>query len=306
MHPSALVGENMSFRVIMLIIPCSSIALGEMTQARDLLSLLLSSTPSEQIPAAPSLPPSALTATVVTKPPAISSIEVFNSQLTIGGKDEALRKAANVFKQAATSLERSREKSENYWRDALKIRRENWGLIPAPLPFGAAPVGKGTDKTSKDFLISFGLEECKYFPHLGSSLLTAVAQAPVQFRRRAVGHMATYEAESNVLQFPHRQRNRLRISLTVTDHAGITCTSCNTASCLESTSLDESLRASQKEIVDEEVFSVLIKEASSLPTASTRVSERLVAIDVAEGIDIQFEMVNFIPLVCYSHTEHQS
>lgn len=162
MHPSAFVGKNAPFPAIILIWH-SSIALGEMTQARDLLSLLLSSTPSEQISTAPSLPPSALTATVVTKPSAISSVEVFNAQLTIGGKDEALRKAANVFKQAATRLEKSREKSENYWADALKIRRANWGLIPAPLPFGAAAAGKGADKTSKDFLISFGLEECRYF-----------------------------------------------------------------------------------------------------------------------------------------------
>ncbi|KAL4075817.1 subunit 17 of mediator complex-domain-containing protein [Scleroderma citrinum] len=256
-------------------VPQLFIALGEMTQARDLLSLLLSSTPSAQIPAATSLPPASLTATIVTQPSAISSVEVFNTQLTIGGKDEALRKAASVFKQAATRLEKSREKSENYWGDALKVRRENWGLIPAPLPFGAAPTGKGTDKTSKDFLISFGLEE-----------------SSVQFRRRAVSHMATYETESNVLQFPHRRRNWLRISLTVTDHTGVTCTSYNTANCLSSTSLDESLRAAQKEIVDEEVFSVLIREASSLPTASTQVSERLIVIDVAEGIDIQFEMVD--------------
>jgi mediator of RNA polymerase II transcription subunit 17 len=41
----------------------------------------------------------------------------------------------------------------------LKIRRENWGLIPAPLPPGSS-MGKGADKSSKDFLISFGLEEC--------------------------------------------------------------------------------------------------------------------------------------------------
>lgn len=113
--------------------------------------------------------------------------------------------------------------------------------------------------------------------------------------------MATYETESTILQFPHRRRNRLRISLTVADHAGVTCTSHNTAYSFGSTSLVESLSTAQKEVVDEEVFSVLIKEASTLPTASTRVSERLIVIDVAEGIDIQFEMVNSLPLVCHQH-----
>jgi mediator of RNA polymerase II transcription subunit 17 len=87
-------------------------------------------------------------------------VEAFNAQLTIGGKDEALRKAASLFKTAANNLERSRLRGQRYWVDALKIRRANWGLVPAPLPFGA-PTGKGADKTSKDFFVSFGLEECE-------------------------------------------------------------------------------------------------------------------------------------------------
>ncbi|KAI6047138.1 subunit 17 of mediator complex-domain-containing protein [Pisolithus marmoratus] len=254
-------------------IPQLFIALGEMTEARDVLSLLLSSAPSQHVSAASSLPPSALTATVVTKPPPISSVEVFNAQLTIGGKDEALRKAANIFGVAATKLEKSRQSSENYWADALKIRRANWGLVPAPLPLGA-PTGKGADKTSKDFFISFGLEE-----------------SPVQFRRRALAHMGTYDAASNNLQFPHRRRHRLRISLAVADSGQTACTFRNAPDLLNAVSLNESLTAAQKELIDEEVFSVLIREASNLPTASTRVSERLIVIDVAERIELQFEMV---------------
>lgn len=137
-----------------------------MTLARDLLSLILTSTPAE---------PSKLAATVVTKPPPIISVEAFNAQLVIGGKDEALRKAANVFKSAAQSMERGRTRSEKYWVDALKIRRGNWGLVPAPLPFGSA-TGKGADKTSKDFLISYGLEECLSYNY---SPLTHVAHSDV-------------------------------------------------------------------------------------------------------------------------------
>jgi mediator of RNA polymerase II transcription subunit 17 len=101
---------------------------------------------------------------MVTKPLPIPSVQAFNGQLVVGGKDEALRKAANIFKSAAESMERGRLRGNKYWVDALKIRRANWGLIPAPLPFGAA-TGKGADKTSKDFLISFGLEECTSSAH---------------------------------------------------------------------------------------------------------------------------------------------
>ena len=97
---------------------------------------------------------------VVSKPPPIQSVQAFNAQLVVGGKDLALRKAADLLKAAAGSVEKSCALSERYWVDALKIRRGNWGLIPAPLPFGTA-MGRGADKTSKDFLVAFSLEECK-------------------------------------------------------------------------------------------------------------------------------------------------
>ena len=121
-----------------------------------MLNLLLSSS----LPSQPSvLPPNPLAAAVVTKPPPIVSVQAFNAQLTIGGKDKALRSAADLFKNAAQKMEESRASGEKYWMDALRIRRSNWGLIPAPLPRGSA-TGKDADKTSRDFLISFGLEEC--------------------------------------------------------------------------------------------------------------------------------------------------
>ena len=137
---------------------CTSVALGEMSQARDLLTSLLSSSQSGPIQADPTTP-SLLSATTVTKPAPILSVQAFNAQLAAGGKDEALRTASKLFKAAAESMGRSWERGEKYWVDALRARRANWGLSPAPLPPGSA-TGKGADKTSKDFMISYGLEGC--------------------------------------------------------------------------------------------------------------------------------------------------
>ena len=136
-----------------------SVAFGEMSQARDLLSLLLS-TP-DQTPSVPGLSGGSLTAATVSKPAEIPSVQAFNSQLLLGGKDEALRKSAAAFKTAADSMERVRLRGEKYWSDALRTRNNNWGLVPAPLPPGA-PTGKGADKTARDFWITFGLAECKW------------------------------------------------------------------------------------------------------------------------------------------------
>ncbi|KAG1892399.1 subunit 17 of mediator complex-domain-containing protein [Suillus subluteus] len=261
------------FKMRMEIMPQLFTALGEMTHARELLSLLLaSSAPTDPSPVL-SLPSSTLTASIVTKPSPIPSVDAFNAQLTIGGKDEALRKASSIFKAAANNLERSRLRGQRYWVDALKIRRANWGLVPAPLPFGA-PTGKGADKTSKDFFVSFGLEE-----------------SSAHFRRRAVGHMATYETSSHVLVFPHRQRVRLQVSLVLTDSSGLFRTASNSITSLSDASLEDSLKIAQKEMVEEELFSVLIKEASTLPTASARVAERLIVIDAAQGMELKFELV---------------
>lgn len=101
-----------------------------------------------------------LSFTQIQKDTPIPSVSAFNSQLNLGEKDQSLRKAANIFKDAAQSLETRRVKSESYWLDALKLRRGNWGLSPAPLPFGNANV-KGADKLSKDVVVSFGLEGCE-------------------------------------------------------------------------------------------------------------------------------------------------
>jgi mediator of RNA polymerase II transcription subunit 17, fungi type len=124
-----------------------------MEEALSLLGLLSS------IPTKPS-EPKTLTATTVTNPPPTQSVQTFDTQLVIGSKDESLRKAASLFKTTADTMEESRLHGEQYWANALKIRKDNWGLLPAPLPFGSS-LEKGADKTSRDFLVSFGMEECQ-------------------------------------------------------------------------------------------------------------------------------------------------
>jgi mediator of RNA polymerase II transcription subunit 17 len=108
-----------------------------------------------------------------------------------------------------------------------------------------------------------------------------------------MGHMATYDTGSDALVFPHRQRTRLCISITNTDPAGTKTFSKNRILSADNSSLSGSLKAAQREAVEQEIFSVLVKEAGTLPTASARVSERLIVIDAAQGTELSFEMVRF-------------
>jgi mediator of RNA polymerase II transcription subunit 17 len=158
-----------------------SVALGEMTLARDVLSLYAASTARASVPPllntdAPSvsvLPDDILVSSSVSQSPSIASVQSFNARLVAGGKDEALRKASDLCRSAAIAIERSHDVGARYWIDALKIRRRNWGLTSAPLPFGM-PTGRGADRTTKDFLISFGLSECMSPPSTNVRTLTRI------------------------------------------------------------------------------------------------------------------------------------
>ena len=63
--------------------------------------------------------------------------------------------------------------------------------------------------------------------------------------------------------------------------------------------LEGSIRDVQKEVIESEIFDELIKEARTLPTASTRVSERLMVVDADHDTELSFELVSSVPLQIY-------
>jgi mediator of RNA polymerase II transcription subunit 17, fungi type len=103
--------------------------------------------------------------------------------------------------------------------------------------------------------------------------------------------MVSYEKTEDGLVYPSRLHSRLSVSMTETDSHGVVHQSKNNIPVAPSTSLDDSLTNAQREIVDREIYGLLVKEASDLPSVSTRVSERLVVIDAAEGAVLKFELV---------------
>ncbi|KAL1680058.1 subunit 17 of mediator complex-domain-containing protein [Schizophyllum commune] len=203
-------------------------------------------------------------------------------------------------------MERSRIKEEKYFLNALKIRRENWGMVPAPLPLWMAQA-KGSEKTAMDLLVCFGLEE-----------------SPPAFRRQSIATMGSFEADTDPLNFPHRQRTRLRVTLTTTLPSGARVQSQNTirhapgetlqgpggptlqgqgeASTQrvpeeahapeDASTLHGLIQQAQHEMVDREMFSVLVREAGHLPTAAAHVREKFIVIEAALGVSLRFDMVD--------------
>jgi mediator of RNA polymerase II transcription subunit 17 len=260
-----------------------------MSQAKDLLTSILSSASGGQIQAGQALASDStlLSATTVTKPPPIVSVQTFNAQLSIGGKDEALRKASKLFRTAAESMGRSQTRGEMYWVDALRARRANWGLSPAPLPPGSA-MGKGADKTSKDFIISYGLEGCACLNKTGIKMFHSCFSAPPSFRHRAIAQMPTVGQQ---LVFPFHQNTRLRTSLSFVNGSRTDYSTFTAPNCLDDMDLDVALKNAQIEIANQEIFSLLVAEAGNLPTASVQVAERLIIISAAQGLELTFELV---------------
>lgn len=112
--------------------------------------------------------------------------------------------------------------------------------------------------------------------------------------------MATYgENTSSALVYPHRQNTRLKVILRLTDTNGAKRSFHNHVVLDDESGLHGSLKAAQTEVVEGEIFSVLIREASSLPTASARVSERLIVIEAAPGTELIFELVRRIILIVW-------
>lgn len=116
--------------------------------------------------------------------------------------------------------------------------------------------------------------------------------APISFKQRAVAHLAVHNSDRNPLVFPRHQHTRMRVSLIRRDETGKQYIFHETYAEQGDETIHSRLVTARNEIVDQEIFSQLIKEAATLPTASSRVSERLIAIEIAQSLELRFELVS--------------
>lgn len=130
--------------------------------------------------------------------------------------------------------------------------------------------------------------------HVITSVMVGLtgATAPAVFRRRAIGRMPAFDTTSAALEYPLRQFAHLQVSLIMEQPDGTKRVTQNRCRAVDEESLEGSLKAAQAEVVQQEIFSVLIKEASNLSTATARVSERLIALEAAQGVELRFELVS--------------
>lgn len=118
------------------------------------------------------------------------------------------------------------------------------------------------------------------------------SQASTAFRRRAVAQLPNLGSLVQDVILPYHQNTRLRISVTTAAESWMeSCYFLSPKPDGSVTDPENVLKMAQTEIIDQEIFSFLVKEAGNLPTASARVSERSIDIDAAQGLDLIFELV---------------
>lgn len=239
------------------------------------------------------LPPKAIASTIVTKPPQITSMQAFNAQLAVGGKDEALRKSAAAFKAASVSMRRALASGKRYWTDALKARNANWALLTAPLPYGVM-TRRSADNNAMDVCISYALE------HGTLSILLSQRHNPIAFSGSLEHRMAsmvwlnTEDGKGPIAQGA-RKPSRLCIFIITENSDGSKTTSRSTFLPKfipkEDESVEDVLEDLQREAVEREIFAELVANTSQLFTAPSWVREQSVSVDISANTVLKFEMV---------------
>lgn len=127
--------------------------------------------------------------------------------------------------------------------------------------------------------------------HTVSTLIQIPKALPV-LRQRATGQLATHGSKEPIV-FPRRQRTILCVTVQTKDASGTERIACNTTAneLGDDDPLQASLCEAQREVLEQEIFSLLIRDASILPTSSVRVAERLLVVEATQDTEIRFELV---------------
>ncbi|CAG7848686.1 SubName: Full=Uncharacterized protein {ECO:0000313/EMBL:CCA73949.1} [Serendipita indica DSM 11827] len=254
-------------------------ALNELMISRDALGVYLQSAspnaPTEGItPELNTLPPKAIASTIITKNPPLPSIQAFNAQLAVGGKDEALRKSAAAFKTAALSMRRALASGERYWTDALRARNANWPIIAAPLIYNRMTRRSG-DTNTMDVCISHGLENSPRDLH--SSLVW----------------LNTEDGVGPIAQ-GNRKPSRLCVLVETQSPDGTKVISRSTVVPQlvdkEDETVEQVLEDMQRESIDREIFAELVANAPHLKTATAWVREQTVSVEISPKTSLRFEI----------------
>ncbi|WAR61298.1 hypothetical protein PtB15_13B554 [Puccinia triticina] len=269
---------------------------GELSTGLDLLNTLLAPLAPEAVDTS-SLPlPSGgiapMTHSLNHLTPQPEPITLINSAVSLMRKQKAAKNASSLLKRAAAGIAREAKRSQNEWDTLLKLREAGWNLRPKGARPGAelSLMGRGAERAAKEIGIAYATTEA-------AEALRASSFASLQPL-----NLDNHDSTKISLKLPPRPRRRLTIVLTLPNQP-IECfspwDSCNLQE-TDALPFGEDLELARAEVLEEEIFGEISKEAQSSTTYRTSTSDRSVVVKgFWEDAEICFEMLE-------SHEETES
>lgn len=132
------------------------------------------SAPQNAIPAV--LPPGSLKCERTAKAAPTLSAQIAAEKLSIGSKKRHLKNAANILMQGAQKLKRVMANEDQFWAEALKLRKNNWCIVSAKSIQGGGYHANRMASASQLF-VQYGFRDGKQFCRYSSTLCIALVNS---------------------------------------------------------------------------------------------------------------------------------
>ncbi|PLW33154.1 hypothetical protein PCANC_11101 [Puccinia coronata f. sp. avenae] len=263
---------------------------GELSTGLDLLNTLLAPLAPEAVDTSSlPLPPGGI-APMTHSSDHLSAqpepITLINASVSLMRKRKAAQNASCLLKRTAGELAREAKRSQNEWDTLLKLREQGWNMRPKGAKPGAdmSLMGKGAERAAKEIGIAY-----------------ATTEAAEALRASSFASLEPLDPENDEssqisLKLPVRPRRRLAITLRLPNQPVERFSPWERCSNLKETDsrlpFAEDLELARAEVLDEEIFGEISRDAQSSPTYRTSTSDRSVIVKgFWEDAEICFEML---------------
>ncbi|KAG2182051.1 hypothetical protein INT43_006977 [Umbelopsis isabellina] len=185
-------------------------AKSEIDVALDVINIMLLSQSKATVTKDLVLPPNALQATYVARPKSAIKHEVDATKLALGSKRKQLKDASAFLLNSASSLERLVKSEQDFWDEALEMRRKCWLIQPGnasqPQPGGSMTPGE------RSFYVQYG------FGDVGSKFKEPTFAEMTRAYDKSTG---TDQQEAVQMLIPHTTRRHVIARLVENHIAGL-------------------------------------------------------------------------------------
>ncbi|KAH9819627.1 subunit 17 of mediator complex-domain-containing protein [Melampsora americana] len=217
-------------------------------------------------------------------PPQAESTTLIDAAVSLMRKQKTTKNVSDVLRQASEELGKEVGRSQDQWNALLELREAGWDMRPKGVKAGVdvSLIGKGAERAAKEVGIVFANPEA-------AEVLRASSIASLE-----PASLSSLNSQLPKMKFPTRPRRRLVISLITPEGQPEFFSPWSNYSFQTATSplFSQDLEMARAEMLEEEIFSEIFKEAQLVDTYSIITSDSSVHVeDLGIRVQIRFEMV---------------